>query len=114
MFFKQPTSQKNLLVLFYYIFLFLHGVKVQTNIKLIFCLILGMGDRNPMHNVPFYNKQSEYVDFSDSTTICKRLSPDFLKETYYVICTKNEACVAAFKMMEMYLKNNNMDPKNIA
>jgi len=75
---------------------------------------MGMGDRDPMHNVPFYNKQSEYVDFSDSTTICKRLSPDFLKETYYVICTKNEACGAAFKMMEMYLDNNNMNPKNIA
>ena len=44
-----------------------------------------MGDRNPMHNVPFYNKDSEYVEVSDSTTICKRLSPDLLVETYYVV-----------------------------
>ena len=38
-----------------------------------------------MHNVPFYNKDSEYVEVSDSTTICKRLSPDLLVETYYVV-----------------------------
>ena len=51
----------------------------------VFLLFAGMGDRNPMHNVPFYNKDSEYVEVSDSTTICKRLSPDLLVETYYVV-----------------------------
>ena len=52
---------------------------------MFFLLFTGMGDRNPMHNVPFYNKDSEYVEVSDSTTICKRLSPDLLVETYFVV-----------------------------
>jgi hypothetical protein len=60
-------------------------VKQQSISQFIILFFLGMGDRNPMHNVPFYNKEAEYVDFSDSTTICKRLSPDLLVETYYVV-----------------------------
>ena len=67
-----------------------------------------MGERNPMHNVPFYNKDAEYVDFSDSTTICKRLSPDLLVETYYVVCTNDSVCKPAFQMVQSFLGNNNI------
>ena len=67
-----------------------------------------MGERNPMHNVPFYNKELDYVDFSDSTTICKRLSPDLLVETYYIVCSNDGACKTAFKMIQLYLNNNNI------
>jgi len=69
---------------------------------------MGMGERNPMHNVPFYNKDAEYVDFSDSTTICKRLSPDLLVETYYVVCTNDSVCKPAFQMVQAFLGNNNI------
>ena len=61
-----------------------------------------------MHNVPFYNKDAEYVDFSDSTTICKRLSPDLLVETYYVVCNNDSVCKPAFQLVQAFLGNNNI------
>ena len=69
---------------------------------------MGMGDRNPIHKVMFYDKFDQIVNDVNSLNITQYL-PDFLNfETYFVICKSGDKAKLkeAAKVVQEYIVQN--------
>ena len=75
---------------------------------------MGMGARNPIHNVTFYNKQDQIVRNVNSLNITEYL-PDFLNfVTLNIVCKSNDKLVLkeAAHLISNYLPKNELKETN--
>ena len=76
---------------------------------------MGMGARNPIHSVTFYNKQDQVVDNVDSLNISNYCLPDFLNfVTLNIVCKSNDKLVLkeAAHLISKHLPKNELKETN--
>ena len=72
---------------------------------------LGMGNRNPMHKVLFYNKEDQSVSITNSSDIWKDMAPSADFETFFIVfkSTNGAACKKAFHCVQKFLQENRIN-----
>ena len=76
---------------------------------------MGMGARNPILNVTFYNKQDQIVRNVNALNISNYCLPDFLKfVTFDIVCKSNDKLVLkeAAHLISNYLPKNELKETN--
>ena len=72
---------------------------------------LGMGSRNPIHKVPFNNKEDQYVSITNSSDIWEDMTPYSDFETYFIVfkSSNDAACKKAFHCVQKFLQENRIN-----